>query len=260
MERVTILKLLASSRWITGIATLLVAMLLCWQCVDIYLDGNAAENLDANGVHLQSVYRMEDVTARLRRCAVPLIGYAVLVAGTCILHLICTPPDKTHHALTAEHRLRLMKARIAELPADAAREEHARRLIRGGALVLILICAVISLVYLLNGNHFTSWDLEQVMGSMMLHVAPMVLLAFLVAIAASFLCHCSIERELTLLKGLPLGQKTPSAAPAKHPLPLIRVLLYAVAVVFIVLGVMNGGLRDVLVKAINICTECIGLG
>ena len=32
------------------------------------------------------------------------------------------------------------------------------------------------------------------------------------------------------------------------------------AIVFIVLGVMNGGLRYVLVKAINICTECIGLG
>ena len=40
----------------------------------------------------------------------------------------------------------------------------------------------------------------------------------------------------------------------------VRLLLLAVAVVFIVLGVMNGGLRDVLVKAINICTECIGLG
>ena len=25
-------------------------------------------------------------------------------------------------------------------------------------------------------------------------------------------------------------------------------------------GVLNGGLRDVLVKAVNICTECIGLG
>jgi len=41
---------------------------------------------------------------------------------------------------------------------------------------------------------------------------------------------------------------------------LIRAMLYVLAIVFIVLGVMNGGLRDVLVKAINICTECIGLG
>ena len=49
----------------------------------------------------------------------------------------------------------------------------------------------------------------------------------------------------------------PQGKPAS---PALRVVLYAAAVVLIVLGVMNGGLRDVLVKAINICTECIGLG
>ena len=43
-------------------------------------------------------------------------------------------------------------------------------------------------------------------------------------------------------------------------IPMIRMVLLAAAVLFIVLGVMNGGLYDVLVKAINICTECIGLG
>ncbi len=39
-----------------------------------------------------------------------------------------------------------------------------------------------------------------------------------------------------------------------------RIALLAVAIVFIVLGVRNGGMRDVLQKAIRICTECIGLG
>ena len=41
---------------------------------------------------------------------------------------------------------------------------------------------------------------------------------------------------------------------------IVRIVILFTAVVFIVLGVMNGGLRDVLIKAINICTECIGLG
>ena len=53
------------------------------------------------------------------------------------------------------------------------------------------------------------------------------------------------------------------AAPVqKKPCPVnvLRICLYLAAIVFIVLGVMNGGLYDVLVKAINICTECIGLG
>ena len=44
------------------------------------------------------------------------------------------------------------------------------------------------------------------------------------------------------------------------PVRAWRIALAAAAVAFIVLGVMNGGLWDVLVKAVNICTECIGLG
>ncbi|MBQ9785145.1 MAG: hypothetical protein IJW29_06560 [Clostridia bacterium] len=39
-----------------------------------------------------------------------------------------------------------------------------------------------------------------------------------------------------------------------------RVAILALAILFIVLGVRNGGMRDVLQKAIRICTECIGLG
>lgn len=40
----------------------------------------------------------------------------------------------------------------------------------------------------------------------------------------------------------------------------LRILLYAAALLLIAAGILNGGMRDVLIKAINICTECIGLG
>lgn len=36
--------------------------------------------------------------------------------------------------------------------------------------------------------------------------------------------------------------------------------LFAAAALLIVLGVLNGGARDVLAKAVKICSECIGLG
>ncbi|MBQ8087435.1 MAG: thioredoxin [Clostridia bacterium] len=39
-----------------------------------------------------------------------------------------------------------------------------------------------------------------------------------------------------------------------------RLALLALGAVLTLWGVWNGGMRDVLVKAINICTECIGLG
>lgn len=40
----------------------------------------------------------------------------------------------------------------------------------------------------------------------------------------------------------------------------IRIALLAVAVSFLVLGIVNGGARDVFNKAIRICMECVGLG
>ena len=39
-----------------------------------------------------------------------------------------------------------------------------------------------------------------------------------------------------------------------------RIAVIALAVAFIILGVSNGGMKDVLGKAVKICTECIGLG
>jgi hypothetical protein len=36
--------------------------------------------------------------------------------------------------------------------------------------------------------------------------------------------------------------------------------LLCAAVALIVLGVLNGGARDVTAKAVKICSECIGLG
>ena len=39
-----------------------------------------------------------------------------------------------------------------------------------------------------------------------------------------------------------------------------RIAVGVIAVTFIIVGAVNGGANDVLIKAINICTECIGLG
>ena len=39
-----------------------------------------------------------------------------------------------------------------------------------------------------------------------------------------------------------------------------RYLIVGAAVALVVLGIFNGGMGDVLAKAVKICTECIGLG
>ena len=40
----------------------------------------------------------------------------------------------------------------------------------------------------------------------------------------------------------------------------IRLLVFAAAVAMIAAGIWNGSMRDVLIKAVNLCTECVGLG
>ena len=64
------------------------------------------------------------------------------------------------------------------------------------------------------------------------------------------------ERDTKLPPLLPV-----SPIPA-HPrgVHAVRVVGFIAAAALVVAGVLNGGLRDVLVKAINLCTECVGLG
>lgn len=252
-------RVLQPVRWLTAICVLLVLALLAWQCIDIYRVGNAPENLDANGVHIQSVYRMDDVTDRLSRMAWALCGGVAVIAVSAVLHSASDRKKADGVPLSVENRLRLMKKRVAELPAAAQAEEHKRRKLTAVCAAAVTAMSIPALLYLLNRANFTDTDLETVMGQMVLHVAPWVILAFAALILVSCLCRNSMERELSALKDAPKAKPNASEI-RKFPVNPIRIALYALAALFIVLGVMNGGWYDVLVKAINICTECIGLG
>ena len=40
----------------------------------------------------------------------------------------------------------------------------------------------------------------------------------------------------------------------------IRILVFLASAALILHGILNGSMHDVFIKAVNICTECIGLG
>lgn len=245
-------------RWAVAAATLILLAALAWQCVDIYIKGNGSANLDANGVHIAAVYSAEDVAARLRKFILPGAAYVLLAVFAAAARRAEHAPQM-RSGLTPENRLRLAKARIVQLPAGALREEQLRRRITLGAAAVALVCAGFCLVFLLDGDNFVSWELENVMGALVRHIAPWTALAFLTMGGASIARGASIRRELALLKG-EKSTSEPQAAKRALPVNAARIALYALAAALVVIGVINGGLRDVLVKAINICTECIGLG
>ena len=148
-----VLKTLKILQWIFTAATVGIVLLLCWQCLDIYLMGNRPENINA-GVYLSPVYSASIVSERLSRVIPLLAVYAVLAIVNIIAHLVWGKPQRT----------------------------------------------------------------------------------------AGKIRPC------------------PPRAQMGRSLGIVRITILCLGVLFIILGVMNGGSRDVLVKAINICTECIGLG
>lgn len=228
-------------RCVLAAATIILLALTAWQCVDIYSAGEG--------------FTRENVAGRLRNLAAPWAIYAVLALVTAIFGKTEDKPA----SLTAANRLRLIRARAGELNAAALREEKLRRRVYGILGAVLAVCAGFSAAFLLDGANFVSWELETVMGSMTLHVGPWVAAALIAVIAAMYVCDASMRREAAALKDSS-GAVQKTERTEKFPMNAVRIGIFAAAAVLIIVGVCNGGMRDVLIKAINICTECIGLG
>lgn len=115
-------------------------------------------------------------------------------------------------------------------------------------LTLGLAAALIAEALTMSGAGYTPHGIAQAGG----RLTPLAALWLCAGLAAFFLCP---RKEKTAPKG-----KMKALQPPPHHLKAVRVGLYILGTALVVLGVINGGLRDVMYKAITICTECIGLG
>ncbi len=243
-----------------AVITLVVACLLIFQCISIYVAGNAPSNLTEAGVRIHDVYSREIVATYFRPVVVPALVWLTMFVICVVMRLVL--PRKERMLPDREPEIMLFLFwESRENTEDMREEQRARRLRRILCLVWCLICAALAGAYLLNVSHFTSWDLEQVMGQMLLHVAPPTVAAFAALLVLSVWEKDSARRENEMARTAPVKKdKAPAPKQPGKGIAIGRVCLYAAAIALVVLGVLNGGMYDVLVKAINICTECIGLG
>ena len=244
--------------WILAAATLLLAALLILQCAGIYIDGTSAENLNEAGLTTSDIYSREIVARRFSQISWAFyLWLAALAAAVVCRAAYGRERDKT--MLSPEDRLRLMKTRLSPTPAMLV-EERKRRNLSIGCAAVCALCVGMALAYLLNPAHFASRDLESVMGALLVNLAPWAAVAFAALLALAQLKHNSVLREIEAANDAPKTAPAPQAAKKNTFLTVGRVVLAAAALAFIIAGIANGGMRDVLVKAVNICTECIGLG
>ena len=167
--------------------------------------------------------------------------------------------------------LRQMLARVDEEALSPAcrevlkKERRLRRVVAVVAAGLASVALLPALAFCGDRSHFSIENL-----SADIKAAALVALGLLVA--ATLLRRASVLRETATVKAAIAEAKgkaislrkraadRPSFLADPRILWGVRGLILAVGLLFILLGVANGGMADVLGKAIRICTECIGLG
>ena len=157
---------------------------------------------------------------------------------------------------------------------DVVRERRLRAVLLCINLVLFAAGALIAFIYVLDHQSYTGdYNSDVINGS--LRILFCILPSFIFMVVRMFLAERSAKREIALLRGV--TKKTASSPSSSAQGTVLstkalavlksdkfaigaRIGILAVAVILVFAGILNGGMADVVEKAIKICTECIGLG
>lgn len=118
------------------------------------------------------------------------------------------------------------------------------------------------LLYGLNGNHFHDQDINGSVIRAMWVVLPCAGIPFLWAVFAAYHADKLRKQEQELLRTAPKAASPLSAETPRKKFCFcwVRWVILGVGIGILLYGFFAGGTLDVLTKAINICTECVGLG
>ena len=157
-----------------------------------------------------------------------------------------------------------LSACAPELQAAVAREQDLRRDDRYITGELLLLSILVFIIYILTGDRFLLSDITSSMKKAMLVLAPFLALTFGYALWAHYRSKASVSRETELMKQAnaqaPIQPEKKAQVEAKENLGQLQAAIVLVALALLLFGYFTGGSVDVLTKAVNICTECVGLG
>lgn len=242
-----------------SISIVLAGICMIAGCLNIYFTG-------------EHTYSREIVAETFSKIAIPVYVCLALTIGSFVWELIQPSkmqPQKSSKAY-AFMRNRLCAQKDFSKCDDAlltsiSKERNSRKfhvIIRS---ILIVISSITFLGYALNGKHFHQSEINTSMIHAMWIMIPCMLVPFGYAVFTAYHNEKSLKREIETLKQVPTlaateSADTPSVCSSGNHENIIRVGLLVIGLVVLVYGFVTGGTVDVLTKAINICTECIGLG
>ncbi len=249
------------NKWILMVQALIcVALcgLMSFAAITIYTRGL---NARAAGDALAWIYTPEAVQAWVPY-VLPLVllslGVSVYASANGIRD------EEADKPVMDQENLRDLSVLRKELTDEMQKEEQKQRIITIAGWAAFTGLLVPVLLYFTRPGNFPQTDLEGMFYAMASNCLPWMALA-VASLAVSFILKDqSLKKEIELSRQAPAHEGEPKQirSPELKPqtVTIARTALVVLAVVFIIMGIANGGARDVLIKAVNICTECVGLG
>ena len=200
---------------------------------------------------------------------IAILVYATLTAilGGILMNLF-TKKQKEKVKPIRDNRALMLKAAAKAgnpTPAEQAAMNKAKRnrlLITVGCLIIFSGLMVYPAIHVLFRHDYHASPNGEVLRSAVIILGPMVL-GFTVCHIGSLLVSKSYELQTGIYKQIINDGRsfiTIRRPPTKIAVNLIRSAILVAAIAMIIAGIFNGTARDVLTKAVAICTECIGLG
>ncbi len=238
----------------------------------------------------QSPYTRESIAKFFKPIIIPLCVWFVALLGSLVLSVTYPKTkEKSKAQMDIAKVLNNTKKRIPEEKLFKAKEvENRERKVRLIiALVngtLIVLAAAFSLAVLWDKLYLPIFKGEFFAANngvvdRLTQVALLALFTFILTCVAVGVCGVSYRKEREGYLAILAEKTSPSQTSEEQVEPLkirkereidpkrakyckwaVRIALLVGGIVLVCVGIFNGGMRDVLMKAINICTQCIGLG
>lgn len=243
---------------VTGILLAIAGICLIGACVGIYLSGNRPFSPDA--VSLAFFYIQVPVYLCL----------SAVMAGL-LLRLFLPDedkirPEKQHRAILRKLCQKLDLSRCEPELARSILRLRTRRLVHQIiTFSLLIVCSAVFLIYALQPRFFDDSLINQSMVQAMLPFGVCLAIPFGYGVFCAYHHRRSMEKEIKLVKqAISSGCTAEPVIAEKKPNKWLWIAIKAGVCVLglgcLIYGFCLGGFGDVLTKAVNICTECVGLG
>lgn len=240
---------------LVSISIAIAAICLMAACLGIYRLGDQP-------------FSPESVAAAFAPIAVPVYGCLLLILVGFVLDLFF--PKAANKSGTVRQYSMILKRMKAKADLESADNslrtavftlETNRKTHDLITAILLAVGSSVFLIYCLSGDPFHASEINRSMIRAMAVLLPCMAIPFGYGIFAAYRKRKSIQKEIELLKHIPaIAQPEGNAKESDRSVVILRGALICVGCGILLYGLFTGGTADVLTKAINICTECVGLG